>query len=287
MDDALEQVSTEGGLCVQPNADLLVVDRRAWISGNVRTLRGLFGDGLVSGPEAKIVAWEGGAFLGLLARAVLAQYDPFRDLLLVVYPNLGEIADGDGLRWLVLHEVTHLGQFRTAPWMRKYIVDLGNQALDNPGWAKDVAHRLATNLPDIVQWARNVMAGRSDGSTPLLDLLPDEQRRTIFRLHALLTLLEGHATHLTDVIGARVLDDFEGLQERLRERRRRPPILRLLEALAGIEMKRMQYVRGRAFCEAVWKLGGATALAPVWEGPDNLPTTDELTDPSAWMARVG
>lgn len=288
MDEALEAVATHGGMTVEPRSELMVVDRRAWVTGNVRTIATMF-DLPVSGPEARIVAWEGGAFLGLLARAVLAQYDPYRDQLLVVYPNLGDVAHGDALRWLVFHEVTHLGQFRTAPWMRDHIVQLGHEALrlEDRTWMKEAARRLVAGLPDLVEWGRNVLAGRSDGSTPLLDILPPEQRATVERLHALLTVLEGHATHLTDVISEQVIEDYEAMQRRIKEQRRRPPALKLLEAIAGIEMKRQQYVLGRAFCAGVWEHGGAAALAPVWAGPENIPTSEELRDPAAWLARVG
>lgn len=77
-------MAAETALETSPGAELLCVDRRAWISGNARTLDRLFGDLGVSGAEAKLVGLEGGALFGLLARAVLAQYDPFRDQLIVV-----------------------------------------------------------------------------------------------------------------------------------------------------------------------------------------------------------
>lgn len=288
VDEALNEVASETRLRVDPGADLLVVDRRSWVSGNVRTLAQVFGDLPIGGPEAKVVAWEGGAVLGLLARAVVAQYDPFRDLLLVVYPNLGEIAAGDGLRWLVFHEITHLAQFRAAPWIADYIRDAGAKAmtLSDPAWLRQAAGRLTTKLPEIVDWLRRSMAGRSDGEMPLLDLLPPEQRDLVFRLNALLTVLEGHATYVTDLIARRAIADYPVLQRRLKERRRRPPILRLVEALAGIDMKRHQYVRGRAFCETVWNRGGADALAPFFQGPDNVPTVEELKDPERWLRRT-
>ena len=61
---------------------------------------------------------------------------------------------------------------------------------------------------------------------------------------------------------------------------------KLLEALGGIDMKRQQYVIGKGFCEAVWAHGGPGALAPVWRGPEWMPTLDELSEPDRWISRV-
>lgn len=280
-------MASEAELRVTPDAEILVVDRRGWISGNVRTLQSLFGDGL-PGTDAKIAAWEGGAFLGLVARAVLAQYDPFRDVLVVVYPNLGSVGEGDALRWLMFHEVTHLAQFRSAPWIPDHITTLGRRVLgaEDTTWIREAARRMATNLPDLLRWARSALEGRTGGATPLLDFLPPEQRSIVMRLHGLLTLLEGHATYITDRIAARVIPNYDEMQRRVRDERKRPPWLRLLEAFAGLDLKREQYILGRGFCEAVWDRGGAAALAPVWRSPDECPTVDELRAPESWIARV-
>jgi len=287
VDDARVRVADEAGMPTEPASEVLLVDRRAWAGGNVRTLERLF-EGLdVPGSDAKVVAWEGGALVGFLARMVLAQFDPFRDQLLVVHPNLGSFADGDGLRFVVLHEVTHLAQFRTAPWIPDRIVELGRSLLsaDTRGLARQMAGEMRRRLPELVQWARDALEGRAAGM-PLIEMLPDEQRDAVLRLHSLVTVLEGHATHVTDLIGKRVLSDYEGLNRRLEERRQRPPLMRLLEAAAGLEMKRQQYVVGRAFCRGVWEAGGAEALAPAWSGPDAVPTQEELRAPELWLGRV-
>jgi coenzyme F420 biosynthesis associated uncharacterized protein len=244
----------------------------------------------VPGSAATVVAWEAGAVLGLVARAVLAQYDPFRDVLIVVYPNLGEVARGDGLKWLVFHEMTHLAQFRSAPWMPEHIASMGKRVMDvDSRFAREAVRRLAANLPQIYEWLKNSLSGKeSDGpsESPLLMMLPPEQREIITHLNAMLTVLEGHATYITDRISGRVIPDYEGLLRRVRAQRKRPPLMRLLEALAGLDMKRKQYVLGRTFCESVWDAGGAEALAPFWRGPENVPTPGELENPEGWLRRV-
>lgn len=285
VDDARVEIEREAGMGTEPVAELLVVDRKAWIAGNVRTMQMLFDNTEITGGEARVLAYEGGALIGVLARAVLAQFDPFRDQLLVVHPNLGDLESPDGLRFIVLHEVTHLAQFRTAPWMPDRIVELARSVLTTRGLTKEMAARARERLPEIARWAREALEGRS-GDMPLFDLLPPEQREAVQKLHALVTLLEGHATHVTDVVGKRVLEDYDGLQQRIEARKRRPPLMRLIEAMMGLEMKRQQYVLGHSFCRAVWERGGAEALAPAWTGPETVPTSDELRDPESWLKRV-
>jgi len=288
LDDACAEVERESGMPTTPRAELLVVDRHGWIGGNLRSLERLFGDVDVGGAEAKVLAWEGGAFVGLVARVVLAQFDPFRDQLIVVYPNLGDMARGSGLRWLIFHEVTHLAQFRAAPWIPDRIVELGREVLSlqqESGWAKDALAKLPERLPEIIRRMRNSFEGKGQ-TTPLLDLLPEAQRESVLKLHALVTLLEGHATLITELIGRRVLPDYEALAARIEQRKRRPAIVRLLETVSGLEMKRQQYVLGRGFCEAVWKRGGPEALSAAWRGPEWTPTLDELQSPELWLDRV-
>ncbi len=287
LDEACVEVQRESEMPTSPKAELLVVDRHGWIGGNLRTLEKLFGEVDVGGAEAKLLAWEGGAFVGLVARVVLAQFDPFRDQLIVVYPNLGDMARGSGLRWLMYHEVTHLAQFRAAQWIPDRIVELGREVLtlQQTGLAKDALAKLPERLPQLVRRLRSAYEER-DQVTPLLELLPEAQRESVLKLHALVTLLEGHATLITELIGRRVLPDYEALQQRIEQRKKRPPIIRVLETIAGLEMKRQQYVLGRDFCDAIWQQGGADALAPAWGGPDQVPTLEELRSPELWLDRV-
>lgn len=291
VEEASVEVEREAKMAPQPCAELMVVDRPGWIGGNVGTLDRLFGDLELKGAEAKLLAWEGGAFIGLIARAVLGQYDPFRDQLLIVYPNLGEFADAQSLRWLLFHEVTHVAQFRAAPWIADSIVEAGRQVLSaqrEPNFMRDMMKQLPDRIPELVKWLRDAAQGKASTS-PIFELLPDAQREVVMSVHALVTLLEGHATYVTDLIAKRVLptEDYDVINKRLLARRKKSPLIRVLESIAGLEMKRQQYVIGRGFCEAIWAHGGADALAPAWRGPEWAPTLDELKDPDGWLARVG
>jgi uncharacterized protein (DUF2342 family) len=48
-----------------------------------------------------------------------------------------------------------------------------------------------------------------------------------------------------------------------------------------------QYAEGEQFVESVEESGGPELMARVWEGPEWLPTLEEIRDPTLWVARAG
>ena len=102
-----------------------------------------------------------------------------------------------------------------------------------------------------------------------------------------MVLLEGYVEHVMDVVGVELLLDFDAMRMALQCRRcERSGFLRLLEKLIGMDLKMRQYEQGKAFCDAVVRLGGIEALNRAWSGPEALPTSAELDDALAWLART-
>ena len=52
-----------------------------------------------------------------------------------------------------------------------------------------------------------------------------------------------------------------------------------MSKLLGIDAKLRQYAEGERFVESVEAAGGPALLARVWEGPEWLPTLEEIRDP--------
>jgi uncharacterized protein (DUF2342 family) len=74
----------------------------------------------------------------------------------------------------------------------------------------------------------------------------------------------------------------------MRERRHRAGRpARLLQQLVGIEAKLRQYEQGERFIHAVEAAGGPPLLSRVWEGPEMLPSMDEIHNPESWVTRIG
>jgi uncharacterized protein (DUF2342 family) len=292
-----------------------VADGKGPLAGPLRSASGL------------LLGAQVGALTGMLSQRVLGQYDlalldaSVKPRLLLLAPNLAQGArtlgvDRDELvLWVSIHEITHAVQFAGAPWLRDYLggilkelidglqVSLGGKSSDGDGDGN-------TDGDEHAQGAANGKRNGWLGSMPKLPELPDpaqlreiverarrgevlrltlgeDRWQLVERMQAAMSLIEGHAEHTMDAIGADVLPSLPRLRAAMNRRRENKGLpWRVLERLLGLELKLRQYEQGRRFCDAVVDAGGPQALALAWSGPDALPTPAELEDPSLWIARV-
>ena len=268
-----------------------------------------------------------GALTGMLSQRVLGQYDlalldaSVKPRLLLLAPNLAQAArtlgvDRDELvLWVSIHEITHAVQFSGAPWLREYLgghaegADRGPAGDDRGqagngedgtasgrdpaagdngernGWLGACRSCWTRELPDPAELREMVERARRG---ELLRLTLGEDRWALVeRMQAAMSLIEGHAEHTMDAIGAEVLPSLPRLRAAMNHRRENRGLpWRVLERLLGLELKMRQYETGRRFCDAVVDAGGPQALALAWSGPEALPTPAELEEPSLWIARV-
>jgi uncharacterized protein (DUF2342 family) len=258
--------------------------------------------------------------LGQYDLALLDERVPPRLLLLA--PNLALTArnlavDRDELvLWVTIHEITHAVQFSGAPWLRDHLGGLLRELID--GLQVTIAGRGSEQDPDDGSAgnggsaAGNGARDRNDGVQgsgrwpklpdpgelrelaerarrgELLRLTLGEDRwQLVERIQAVMSLIEGHAEHTMDAIGAEVLPSLPRLRAALDRRREvRSFPWRVLERFLGLEMKLRQYEVGRRFCDAVVSDGGPEMLARVWSGPEALPSAAELKAPEQWIART-
>ncbi|HEV3000677.1 MAG TPA: zinc-dependent metalloprotease [Solirubrobacteraceae bacterium] len=282
------------------------VDRRTWLGLNLRSMRTTMepieaklrgGDSPLGMPlraaGGLLLAAEIGGLTGYLAQRVLGQYelvllDPASpERLLFVAPNLREAArrldvrEADLVAWVGIHEVTHAVQFTGVPWLREHLAGELRALLETVDVKLDLG-KLPT-LDDL----RGALDRFRDGG--LVTLVAGPERMAILdRVQATMAVVEGHAEHVMDAVGEELLPSLPELREALdRRRREKPPAVKLLERLIGLELKMRQYEQGREFCDAVVDRGGMAALNRVWTSPEALPTLDELGAPGTWLARVG
>jgi coenzyme F420 biosynthesis associated uncharacterized protein len=285
-----------------------VVSRSEWITANLQTMKpildplsGKLGEGM--GPLGApvrlagglVLAAQVGALTGYLSQRVLGQYDlglldpTITPRLLFVAPNLNLAAaklDADReelLRWVAFHEVTHAVQFSSVPWLREHLGGLLKELL--AGMTVKVDKKGLFELPRAAG-VRELLDAIRKGD--LVSLVVGRDRKaTIDRLQATMAVVEGHAEHVMDAVGADVLPSQVRLREALERRREtRSPIFRLLERLLGLEMKMRQYRDGKRFCDQVVELAGLPALNRVWSQPAAVPSLAELADPAGWIART-
>jgi putative hydrolase len=115
-----------------------------------------------------------------------------------------------------------------------------------------------------------------------------EQLEGLHRVQALMSLLEGHGDVTMDRAGAAEVPGAAHFSRVLHERRTNARgFAKVVSKLLGLEAKMRQYAEGERFVESVEAAGGPTLLGRVWEGPDMLPTLEEIRDPAAWVARAG
>jgi len=284
------------------------VDRPEWIRTNLAGMARLLDPvtermGASLGPARLPVQLVGGMLLtaevgvivGFLAGRVLGQYevvliDPdARPRLLFVEPNLGDAvgaleAEHDELiRWVALHEVTHALQFGGVPWLREHLASMVRELTD--GLTVNVDPSRLARLP-----SRDDLRGLVDavrGGDVIGFVAGPQQKAIIDRMQATMAVVEGHAEHVMDAVGAEVLPSLPQLRAAMdRRRESRSAIARLVARLIGLDLKMRQYVLGKRFCDAVVESAGVAALHRVWDSPASLPSLEELEDPGAWVART-
>ena len=291
-----------------------VTDRPGWAAQNVRSIERLVGPALaqlqekrgpkLGGPSLVIGRSVAGMQLGLMlaymATRVLGQYDLLiddeaegpdeQDLVSYVGPNIVAVETQFGFApsqfrlWLALHEVTHRLQFTAVPWLRDHFVGLVTEMLgplsaDPTGFA-EVVKRVATE----VRAGRNPT--RDAGIVGML--ATPEQKVALSKITGMMSLLEGHGDVVMNRAGASEVPGADHFARVLAERRTQAKgLTKLMSKLLGLDAKMRQYAEGERFVESVEEAGGETLMARVWEGPEWLPTLEEIRDPALWVARAG
>jgi putative hydrolase len=280
----------------------------ALLSGPLRSA-----SGSLRSASGHLLGAQLGAVTGMLSQRVLGQYDvslldasaPPRLLLLA--PNLAAAARNLGvdrdelIAWVAIHEITHAVQFSGAPWLREHLGGMLRELLDGLQISAAAAGSSSGN-ESVLRWLRDPGAlidrARDGELRALIDRarrgellrlgLGDERWGIVERMQATMSLIEGHAEHTMDAVGAELLPSLPRLRAAMTRRRESRGLpWRVLERLLGLELKLRQYEVGRRFCDAVVQAGGPEALAVAWRSPAELPTTQELTEPSLWLGRVG
>lgn len=297
------------------DSTVLVVDRAGWAKANTQTFSVLMQpvfDRLSAKDPAKFAAAqrgiaptataaEIGALVGFLSSKVLGQYDPYAGLvseraarshpggrLMFVAPNVLwterelNVAPEDFRLWVCLHEQTHRVQFAAAPWLRDHMLEQISRlgSLDAGAWQRlravgaSLAGRSRDPRPD-------------SGLGPLTHLLTDEERATLSRVTAVMSLLEGHANAVMDAVDASIVPTVKTIRRRFDARSSTHGALdRMVRSLLGMDAKMRQYSNGQKFVEHVVERVGMESFNTVWSSPQTLPTEAEIHDPEAWVRRV-
>jgi coenzyme F420 biosynthesis associated uncharacterized protein len=286
-----------------------VLDRGGWVDANVASMRHLLapfsdrvGARMASSPVApigrRVAGAELGFLLGYVAQRVLGQYDLLvpedssngisDDAVYYVGPNILGLEKRFAFRprdfrlWIALHELTHRAQFTGVPWLRPYFLGLVSELMG--GMEPDPKRLMAA----VVRAVDEMRQGRNpiDEGGMVSLFASAEQRETLAKVQALMSLLEGHGNAVMNRLGADLVDGQARMARVLSARRNARGATALVQRLLGLELKMKQYEVGEAFVDAVEREAGFHAIDAAWQSPDLLPTLDELTAPLTWLARV-
>jgi coenzyme F420 biosynthesis associated uncharacterized protein len=309
---ALGQVSAYSGLALTgPVPPVHEVQRAEWTEANLAALSDLLdpvgnrlderlgGAGPLAGAlraaTGATLAAEVGLVMGYMSQRVLGQYEvsllqpEIPPRLLFVTPNLKravrdlEVDEESFLRWVVLHEVTHVLQFSGVTWLREHLGALLREYLATV--EVRIERGAAGGLPTLPDASLIVERFREGGLAALVQTR--EQQRIMERIQSAMAVIEGYSEHVMDAVGADVLAEYAGLRDAMERRRRsRSAPERLLLRLLGLDQKMRQYEDGKKFCDAVVSQAGIEKLNVVWHAPTALPTAAELRSPATWIGRL-
>ena len=285
-------------------------DRADWVGANIEAFRHLLQpvEQLVVGQRAKgnsafsslnrrLASAEVGLLLGYLARRVLGQYDlallgrePVEGgKLYYVEPNIRQIEFSLGLprndfrMWLALHETTHAFEFEGNPWVPRYFNGLLNQYLGTVQHDAQLLTSGLTGLRTIIDRTRN----RDRDGSWVEAVMTREQRDIFAQLQALMCMVEGYSNHVMNAVGRDLLPTYDTISRRFEQRKARSsPADELFGRITGLKLKMEQYRLGEEFIDAVVATRGHDVARRIWEGPEYLPTMEEIRSPSVWLQRL-
>jgi coenzyme F420 biosynthesis associated uncharacterized protein len=288
-------------------------DRVDWINANLVAFQGLFAplealnsqksesSSVVSvlwgGANRAVVSAELGVLLGYLARRVLGQYDMAllgrepvdAGKLYYVEPNIAAVEQSLGLpsedfrMWLALHETTHAFEFEAYPWVKAHFNGLLTEYME---FLKADAEHLNKGFRGIKIFVDRARTKSDEQASWLEAIMTPEQRALFQKMQALMCIIEGYSNHVMNAVGRDLLPNYERIARRFEARQRQRTVAEQLFArLTGLNLKMEQYRLGEIFIDTIAKERGHDVAQRVWDGPEYLPTMEEIRNPSLWLQR--
>jgi len=294
-------------------------DRVDWIHANIEGFRRMFApleslnplqdqtkDGqttvaavLWGGVNQRVISAEIGLLLGYLARRVLGQYDlallgrepVTTGKLYYVEPNIRMVERMLGLppadfrMWLALHETTHAFEFEAHPWLRDHFNGMLERYFE---FLRQDAEQLRKGgLRGLRLFVERARSGERGEGSWIEALMTPDQRLLFSRMQATMCMVEGYSNHVMNAVGRELLPTYELIARKFELRQRQRSVAEQLFArLTGLDVKLEQYRLGEAFINRVVEERGHAFVRRIWDGPEFLPTMEEIREPERWLARM-
>ena len=239
-----------------------------------------------------------GSMIGALASHALGQYElplsrPHASEILVVSSSVDSfaaewsIATDDMRMWVLIHELAShaiLASAAIEQGLTALVAQHVSAFRPDPQALMDSIGELDPSDPEAMARIQGVF---SDPMVLMGAMRSAEQEAMAPLLDAHIAAISGYIDFVVDTVSARLLGSSSPIAEAVRRRRvEYGSDGQLIERLLGISLTRTQQQRGRSFIEGVVERNGATALIPMLEKPENLPTPNEVEAPGLWLARL-
>ncbi|MEO5952658.1 MAG: zinc-dependent metalloprotease [Chloroflexia bacterium] len=288
--------------------------RSEWIDANITNFQKLFdpieaiyktvqtsnslGTMLMGEVSQGLLSTQMGVLLGYLARRVLGQYDlsllgkevVTAGRLYFVEPNIAGVQselglDADDFRlWIALHETTHAYEFEAYPWVREYFNDLLEEYF---GLLTNDLLEFGNGLNGVRGMMDRVRSNITTGENWIEAVMSPEQRVLFNKLQALMSIIEGYSNYIMNAVGERLLPSYSLIKERFDQRAtNRSQIEKIFIRITGLALKMEQYKLGESFINRIVEIRGIETANRIWEGPELVPTLEELHNPEVWLERV-
>jgi len=184
--------------------------------------------------------------------------------------------------YLAVRELAHARLFRHAKWLRLQLMTS----------ITEFAHGIRIDTSRLEELASDfdpanpeeLRAAMTSGA--LIPPKSDEQLAALARLETTLALIEGWVDVVTAQATSR-LPSSAAIAETVRRRRASGgPAESAFATLVGLELRPRRLREAAAMWQQVTDAVGADTRDDLWSHPDLVPTGDDITDPSALVARL-
>ncbi|MDE0545684.1 zinc-dependent metalloprotease [Microbacterium sp. C7(2022)] len=193
-----------------------------------------------------------------------------------------EIPDDQVALYIATRELAHARLFRHARWLRLHVISQITDYARGVRVDTDALEDLASRFdPSDTEELRRALE-----SGALLPPRSDAQQAALTRLENLLATIEGWVDVVTADATER-LPSADRIAEAVRRRRAvGGPAERALGALVGLELRPRRMREAASMWRAVTDAVGPAARDSLWDYPDLMPTSDDIDDPGALVARL-
>lgn len=193
-----------------------------------------------------------------------------------------EIPDDQLALYLATRELAHARLLRHARWLRLQVLaqvsDFARAIRVDTDALEDLASRFDPTNPEELRGALE--------SGALLPQRSEAQSAALARLEHLLATIEGWIDVVTADATAR-LPASARIAEAVRRRRAvGGPAEKALGSLVGLELRPRRMREATAMWRAITDAVGVATRDSLWDYPDLIPTSEDVDDPSALIARL-